>query len=112
MTTKAKESAQVRRARQKIQKQIQEADKRINDQELTLMRTVIERQLARHQTERIDLKTKNVTPFDENQHSAKTESRFVSRLLAQLKQGEISATPSKQLEGRIKPLQENEHPEQ
>jgi len=100
MSTKAKESPQIQKARKKIKRQLQAADKRINPETLAAMRQLIKLQLARHQPERIALKSRQVTIFDENQHPAKTESRFVTHLLQQLQQGEDQPSDN-DLEGRI-----------
>lgn len=101
MSDKAKESAQVQKARKKIKDQLADAEKRINPEALHEMARIIQLQLSRRSSERINLKNKTVTLFDENQHSAKTESKFVNRLLKQIKQKIID--PSyKQLEGRVK----------
>lgn len=95
---KAKESAQIQRARQKILQQIEAAEKRITPESLSKMTLLIHRQLSRHSSERISLKTKSITLFDENQHSAKTESRFIGKLLQQIKK---IPNESKALGGRI-----------
>lgn len=100
MVVKAKESPQVQKARKKIKQQLAAAEKRINDEALKEMRLLIQRQIARHHSERIDLKTKMVTLFDENAHPAKTESKFVNRLLKQLKHP-TKAKQKSELEGRI-----------
>lgn len=103
MAVKAKESPQIQKARKKIKQQLAAAEKRVNTEALREMRALIQRQIARHTAERVDLKSKVVT-FDENKHSAKTESKFVNRLLKQLKHPEKSK-PKNELEGRITPYQ-------
>lgn len=100
MVVKAKESPQVQKARKKIKQQLAAAEKRINDEALKEMRLLIQRQIARHHAERVDLKTKVVTLFDENKHPAQTESKFVNRLLKDLKHPPKSKKKS-ELEGRI-----------
>lgn len=82
---KAKESAQIHKARQKIQEQLIAAEKRTSPQALENMAKIIEKQLARRKPERITLKGRQITLFDENQHPAKTESKFVLKLLNQIK---------------------------
>ncbi len=106
-TNKAKESPQILKARQKLQKHLAAADKHVNPDAIKAMKRLIERQLTRKQPDRIDLKAKNVTLFDENKHPAKSQSKFVSGLLRQLKHPSPKKKP-KQLEGRVKAIPENE----
>lgn len=101
MNSKAKESVQIERARKKIKQQLTSAEKRINTEALEEMSKLIQRQLQRHAKDRISLKDKTVTLFDENQHSAQTESKFVNRLLKQIKQKFDKANHQKKLRGRI-----------
>ena len=103
---KAKESSQILKARQKIKKQLEAAEKRINPDALKKMRHLIERQLARHSTERINLKKRHITLFDENRHPAKTESKFVMSLLRHIKE-EKPKKAKKQLEGRVTSMNES-----
>jgi hypothetical protein len=103
---KAKESRQIQKARQKIKKQLAAAEKRVNPDALSSMSRLIQRQIARHSSERIDLKNRQITLFDENQHPAKTESRFISTLMNQIKQERLSESDH-DLEGRIAPLPES-----
>lgn len=101
MAIKAKESPQIQKARKKIKQQLAAADKRVNTEALKEMSLLIQRQLARHTAQRINLKSKVVTLFDENKHPAKTESKFVHRLLKQLKHTPTKSKQKKELEGRI-----------
>jgi len=103
---KAKESRQIQKARQKIKKQLAAAEKRINPEALDSMSRLIQRQIARHSSERIDLKNRQITLFDENEHPAKTESRFISILMKQIKQEKIGEQDN-DLEGRITPIPES-----
>lgn len=106
MATKAKESRQILKARQKIQKQLEEADKFTTAEALKTMSKIIQHQLARKKTDRINLKSRSIVLFDENQHPAKTESKFVSRLLKQLSKQSTASKSDQQLEGRIKSIHE------
>ncbi|MBA3816403.1 MAG: hypothetical protein H0X29_07770 [Parachlamydiaceae bacterium] len=104
--SKAKESPQIEKARNKIKQQLEEAEKRINPQALAEMALLIQQQISRHKPDRVSLKTKQVTHqplFDENKHPAKTESRFVNRLLKDLQHPKKSK-PKNNLEGRIKSI--------
>lgn len=100
MSGKAKESVQIQKARKKIKQQIASADKKINEGALLAMSKTIRLQISRHASERINLKEKIVTLFDENRHPAPTQNKFISKLAKQIK-----ANPSdknlKKLEGRI-----------
>jgi hypothetical protein len=101
MSTKAKESSQIQKARKKIEKQLQAADRKINPDALNKMSQLIKQQLSRQKPHRINLKKRHITSTDEKE-PAKAESKFVLRLMNQLKH---EHTPSeKDLEGRIKPL--------
>lgn len=104
MATKAKESLHILKARNKIKQQLANADKRINSEALEKMALLIQRQILRHKADRIDLKTKQVTHlplFDENKHPAKTQSKFVHRLLKELQHPKKNKRKNN-LEGRIK----------
>lgn len=104
MATKAKESLQIQKARNKIKKQLAEAEKRINSESLKEMTLLIQRQILRHTADRVNLKTKQVSHlplFDENQHPAKIESKFVRHLLKELQHPKKPKRKS-DLEGRIK----------
>lgn len=104
MATKAQESAQIQKARAKIKRQLEAAEKRFNADTLARMSLLIQKQLARHQTERVNLKKRQVTLFDENQHPAKAKNSFVMNLLRQLEQETPSHTEETPLEGRIKTI--------
>ncbi len=108
MANKAKESPHIIKVRRKLQQHMAETDSLVNADKLNAMRTVIEHQLERHKAERIDLKSKLFKHFDENQHPAQTESKFVAKLLRQLKHPRPKKS-SKQLEGRVRAIHEHEH---
>lgn len=103
MATKAKESPQIEKARNKIKQQLAKAEARINSEALSKMVLLIQRQIS-HTPNRISLKKKQVTHlplFDENQHPAKTESKFVGNLLKELQHPKKTKQKGA-LEGRIK----------
>lgn len=105
MATKAKESPQIEKARNKIKQQLDDADKRINSESLKEMTLLIQRQIMRHTPDRINLKKKQVSHlFDENKHPAKTESKFVHHLLKELEHPKKTKRKSS-LEGRIKSVE-------
>lgn len=85
MRKKAKESAAIAKARKKLKQRTEQDEKKITEAAIHAVRVKIEKQLMRHQAERIDLKDKRIALFDENQHPAKTKSVFIAHLLEQLK---------------------------
>ena len=100
MPPKAKESPQIKRARQKLKEQIKTAEKKMNAEALSIMSRLIKEQLSRQKSGRINLKKHRITSLEENKNVAKTESKFVLKLLNQIKNENIS--PENTLEGRIK----------
>lgn len=96
MIVKAKESPHIQKARNKIKQKIKQEDKKISPQALYEMSQLIKQQLNRNKEGRIDLKGRQITSFDENKHPAKTESKFILKLIRQIKQ-----TTEQGLEGRI-----------
>jgi len=100
---KAKDSAHIRKVREKLERHMAKADKLVNDEALNTMKRLIERQLERTKSQRIDLKSKLVTLFDENQNPAKSESKYVANLMRHLKEPQAEKQP-KQLEGRVKAI--------
>ncbi len=103
MATKAKESAQIAKARKKLKQQIVEEHKHINEHALQEMRKVIQHWIARHEQERVDLKDKTITLFDENKHTVQPKSKFISSLMKNLKQQTGAPMTAKKLSGRVVP---------
>jgi hypothetical protein len=97
MAKKAQESAQIERARKKIEKQLLASEKQFNAESLRRMRELIENQLKRQSPTRVSLKTRQIVLFDENQHPAQTESRFVKHLLDKIKEGTSKKRPLKKV---------------
>jgi hypothetical protein len=97
MGEKAKESEQVMKARKKLERKIQEQNRHMTSEALRQMALLIEQQLVRHARERISLKSKEISLFDENRHSAKVKSKFVTQLL-----GTLKGPTKKSLKGRVK----------
>lgn len=113
MEIKAKESPQIIKAREKIQKQIQKADERTSPEAIKSKTALIQRQILRHKNERVSLKEnkpanlkERTVTFDENAHSAKTKSRHVSKLMKNL-QKESAAEKHQMLKGRISSFNED-----
>ena len=104
MSKAAKESDQVKKARDKLKKQFEEEQSRITPEALKEVQDKIYRWIERHSRERVNLREKNVelyTLFDGNEHPADSTSKFVERLRSQLR-GEIKEEQRASLKGRIR----------
>ena len=99
-SSKAKESPQIPKARRKLKQQMASEQKAVTASALDKMAKNIEYWLNRHKTERIELKDKAITLFDENRHSARIHSKFIKQMLQNLQH---SGEGSKPLGGRIQP---------
>lgn len=108
MATKAKESAQIEKARKKIERKLQSAEKQFNPDALNKMGRLIQEQLKRHQVERVNLKKRNIIAFDENQHPAAVKSQFILNLMGTIKQEKKNKESD--LEGRITSVAETKQP--
>lgn len=84
--TKAKESQEIKKLRKKLEKQISKEKPLFNPEKLAQIKNSIHKWIERHSKERIDLKEKTIKLFDENQHPAKTQSKFVHQLFQQLEE--------------------------
>jgi hypothetical protein len=101
MSSKAKESPQVQHARKKLKSQLATEEKRVTDAALDRMRESIVSWLDRHADDRVPLVSKVFTVFDENRHPAKVRSKYVYRLLHQLKTQIAKKESLKIFRGRI-----------
>lgn len=101
MGTKAEESHQIQKARKKLRKQLDEENKLINEKAISQMKKAIQIWIQRHQDERVELQER-LELFDENRHSVKAKSKFVTHLLDQLQKEEVKTRAFKPLIGRIK----------
>ena len=103
MASKAAESLQVQKARKKLEKKMISEQKQLNIAAIEQMKRAIQIWITRHQTDRVSLQQKTVELFDENQHSAKTKSKYISHLLHKLRKEAITTPkkPLKLLKGRI-----------
>lgn len=106
----AQESVQVKKAREKLRKQLEEEGKRVTPEALKEMQDKIYRWIERHSRERINLREKNIalySLFDNDAHSAKTMSKFVQKLRDQISV-EVQGSKAKpaSLRGRIKRVEE------
>ena len=66
----AEESPKTRKAREKLKRQLDAFEKKITPQALEKKAIEIQRWIARHASNRIALKAKSISLFDENQNAA------------------------------------------
>jgi hypothetical protein len=79
----AEESSKTRKAREKLKKQLDANDKKITPQALEKKSIEIHRWIARHAQNRVVLKSKSISLFDENQNAADVSNR-VSNFVEQI----------------------------
>lgn len=72
----AEESLKTRKAREKLKKQLEANDKKITPQALEKKSIEIHRWIARHAQNRVVLKSKSISLFDENQNTADISNRI------------------------------------
>lgn len=94
----AKESNAVQRSRRKLEAKLKDNHEKVNSTALLEMKNLIRHWIRRHEEERVPLKER-VALFDENVHSAKTESLYVKELLRKLSGSEGS--DNDKLKGRV-----------
>jgi hypothetical protein len=90
----ADESYKTKKVREKLKKHLEKIDSQITQQELNRKIVEIHRWIARHAPNRVSLKNKSISLFDENQNAAKA-SQKITGLINQL-QKNIYATSSEQ----------------
>jgi len=78
------ESLKTRKAREKLKRQLEAFDKKVTPQALEKKAIEIQRWIARHAPNRVALKHKSISLFDENQNAAGLSVR-VSQLADQIK---------------------------
>jgi hypothetical protein len=81
----ADESPKTRKAREKLKKQLEAFDQKITPQALEKKTFEIHRWISRHAAQRVILKTKNISLFDENQNAASI-SQKISKLALKLQE--------------------------
>jgi hypothetical protein len=89
----APESAKTRKAREKLQKHWSDIEKKITPEALQEKTDEIHRWIARHAHQRVLLKDKNISLFDENQNAAKISQRVkaIAQKLSEDMQRMVSA---------------------
>jgi hypothetical protein len=80
----AEESPKTRKAREKLKRQFDALEKKVTPQALEKKAIEIQRWIARHASNRVALKTKSISLFDENQNAAELSQR-VSQIADQIK---------------------------
>ncbi len=80
----AQESLKTRKAREKLKRQLESIDKKITPQALEKKTIEIHRWIARHASQRVVLRSKAISLFDENQNAAKLSQR-IAALAEQIK---------------------------
>jgi hypothetical protein len=80
----AEESTKTRKAREKLKRQLDAFEKKVTPQALEKKAIEIQRWIARHASNRVALKSKSISLFDENQNAAGLSQR-VSLLADQIK---------------------------
>lgn len=85
---KANESRQVRRAREKLKKNLEIEHQKFTTESLNEMAKKIRSSIVRHHSESF-LKTRKFTLFDENSHTAKTRSKQILKLQGMLQSSSL-----------------------
>lgn len=77
------ESSKTRKAREKLKRKLAYLDQPITSQDLQKKTIEIHRWISRHASQRVALRSKSISLFDENQHAARL-SRKVAAFAEQL----------------------------
>ena len=80
----AQESDKTKKAREKLKKRLLELERKVTIQALERKNMEIHRWIARHAPQRVVLRTKNISLFDENKNTAEISSR-ISKVALQLR---------------------------
>lgn len=92
----AQESVKTKKTREKLRRHWSDLEKRITPEALQETTDEIHRWIARHAHQRIHLKNKNISLFDENQNAAKISQRVkvIAQKLSEDMQKMVSAIRS------------------
>lgn len=96
------ESRHIKKVREKLEKVLQEEHSHFNQEELSEVKHSIYQWIARHEPERVSIKNKSFTLFDENRHPSPLQSHYVQSLLKELKQEGAKKPQKTKLAGRVK----------
>ena len=103
MSLMAEESEQVKRARRKLKRKMEEEDREITPEALERVVEEIYLWISKHSGERLSLKDQNISLFDENQHVSKISNRSIARLREMInREIEQESGQHHPLQGRIK----------
>ncbi len=80
----AEESVKTKKAREKLRKRLLELERKVTTQALERKNMEIHRWIARHAPQRVVLRSKNISLFDENKNTAEISAR-ISKVATQLK---------------------------
>jgi hypothetical protein len=94
------ESPKTRKAREKLKRQLEANDKKITAQALEKKTIEIHRWIERHAQNRVVLKSKSISLFDENQNTADVSHR-VSHIVEQIGRDSLN-DPSPQQISKLK----------
>lgn len=92
MSTKANESSQVKKYRKKLEQTIDKERKLMSKEAIEKTKNSIHKWILSHSKERINLKNKSISLFDENKHSAAPKSKFILKLASKLKTNQGKTT--------------------
>ncbi|HEY2810380.1 MAG TPA: hypothetical protein VGJ00_03210 [Rhabdochlamydiaceae bacterium] len=92
----AEESAKTRKAREKLKKQLDANDKKITQQALERKSIEIHRWIARHAHNRVILKSKSISLFDENRNTAEVSQR-VCNFVEQINRDAVTSSSPEQM---------------
>jgi hypothetical protein len=90
----AKESEKTKKARVKLQKKLEKIDRLVTQEGLKRKVQEIHYWISRHSSNRVTLKNKNISLFDENQNTARCSQRIAS-ILETLRKGEFTKLKNK-----------------
>ena len=84
MGEKAKESHEIEKLRQKLAQRLNKQSLQSSPEALESMRQAIKSQLS-HKSSRVVLKKRSIKLFDRNKHPEKIHSKFIKKLMIELK---------------------------
>lgn len=102
MKVKAKESPQVQRAKKKLEKEMAKEAGRINPEALEKTRSVMKREISRHEADRSKSSDLTVTLWDENKHSEISHNRHVKHLFNELRKAASNEPSPEILKERVR----------
>ena len=89
MAKLAEESDKTKKAREKLKRRLTDLEKKVTQQALERKNMEIHRWIARHAPQRVVLRTKTISLFDENKNTAAI-SQKIAKVALQLKKDCVS----------------------